>query len=93
MAYDRRRKRHVLFGAQFTDDPHTWAYDLADNEWTDLKPAVQPPTDRQRRRAGLRRAQRGDRRLGRDVEATKEATKRHYETWVYRRPTPTPGRR
>src|SRR5262245_42894399 len=44
MVYDSRRKRHVLFGAQFTDDPHTWAYSLADNTWTDLRPAVQPPT-------------------------------------------------
>ncbi|MEX0704163.1 MAG: hypothetical protein WD069_18840 [Planctomycetales bacterium] len=46
MAYDAARKLHVLFGSQFTDDPHTWAYDLAKNEWRDLKPAVQPPTDR-----------------------------------------------
>ncbi len=44
MAYDVKRKRHILFGAQFTDDPHTWAYDLKKNEWTDLKPKVQPPT-------------------------------------------------
>jgi hypothetical protein len=44
MAYDCRRKRHVLFGAQFTDDPHTWAYSLADDLWIDLKPAAQPPT-------------------------------------------------
>ena len=44
MVYDSHRKRHVLFGGQFLDDPHTWAYDLAKNEWTDLKPAVQPPT-------------------------------------------------
>ena len=44
MVYDARRKRHILFGAQFTDDPHTWAYHLAENEWIDLKPKVQPPT-------------------------------------------------
>lgn len=44
MAYDSRRKRHILFGAQFTDDPHTWAYHLAENEWIDLRPKVQPPT-------------------------------------------------
>ncbi|HYT88884.1 MAG TPA: fibronectin type III domain-containing protein, partial [Gemmataceae bacterium] len=46
MAYDAARKLHILFGSQFTDDPHTWAYDLARNEWRDMKPAVQPPTDR-----------------------------------------------
>jgi hypothetical protein len=44
MAYDAARRLHILFGSQFTDDPHTWAYDLAKNEWRDLKPAVQPPT-------------------------------------------------
>jgi hypothetical protein len=44
MVYDSRRKRHILFGAQFTDDPHTWAYSLRDNVWIDLKPTVQPPT-------------------------------------------------
>ncbi|MSQ96632.1 MAG: hypothetical protein EXR98_19060 [Gemmataceae bacterium] len=46
MAYDKVMKKHILFGAQFADDPHTWAYDLSNNEWTDLKPAVQPPTDK-----------------------------------------------
>jgi hypothetical protein len=46
MAYDAARKVHVLFGSQFGDDPHTWAYDLRKNEWRDLKPATQPPTDR-----------------------------------------------
>jgi hypothetical protein len=46
MAYDAAHKLHILFGSQFTDDPHTWAYDLNKNEWRDLQPAVQPPTDR-----------------------------------------------
>jgi hypothetical protein len=46
LAYDAERRLHILFGAQFIDDPHTWAYDLAKNEWRDLKPTVQPPTDR-----------------------------------------------
>lgn len=46
LAYDAARKVHVLFGAQFTDDPHTWAYDVRANRWRDLKPARQPPTDR-----------------------------------------------
>ncbi|MEJ5275711.1 MAG: kelch repeat-containing protein [Thermogemmata sp.] len=44
MAYDSARKLHILFGAQFLDDPHTWAYDLKKNEWRDMKPAVMPPT-------------------------------------------------
>jgi hypothetical protein len=46
MAYDSARKLHVLFGSQFSNDPHTWAYDLRANRWIDLKPALQPPTDR-----------------------------------------------
>lgn len=44
MAYDAARRRHILFGTQFGDDPHTWAYDLRKNEWIDLKPATMPPT-------------------------------------------------
>ncbi len=46
MAYDPGQRHHLLFGSQFTDDPHTWAYDLRRNAWTDLRPAVMPPTDR-----------------------------------------------
>jgi hypothetical protein len=46
LAYDAAHRLHILFGSQFGDDPHTWAYDLPRNEWSDLKPAVQPPTDR-----------------------------------------------
>ncbi len=46
LAYDAAHKVHILFGTQFGNDAHTWAYDLGKNEWRDLKPAVQPPTDR-----------------------------------------------
>lgn len=46
MAYDAARKVHVLFGSQFTDDPHTWTYDVATNEWRDMKPTSMPPTDK-----------------------------------------------
>lgn len=45
MAYDSAHKLHILFGSQFSNDPHTWAYDLRANRWRDLKPARQPPTD------------------------------------------------
>lgn len=44
LAYHKEMKRHILFGSQFGDDPHTWAYDYAKNEWTDLQPTQQPPT-------------------------------------------------
>jgi hypothetical protein len=45
MAYDAARKLHILFGAQLSDDPHTWAYDLAKDEWRDMRPPSMPPTD------------------------------------------------
>lgn len=46
MAYDAARKLHVLFGSQFTDDPHTWTYDVRRNKWRDMKPDTMPPTNR-----------------------------------------------
>jgi len=46
MVYDSAHKLHILFGAQFSDDPRTWGYDLSKNEWRDLKPAASPPTDK-----------------------------------------------
>ena len=46
MAYDEARKLHVLFGSQFNDDQHTWTYDVRRNEWQDMQPEVQPPTDK-----------------------------------------------
>jgi hypothetical protein len=45
MAYDAARKLHILFGSQFSDDPHTWAYDLKKNEWRDMKPDTMPLTN------------------------------------------------
>ena len=46
MAYDATRKVHVLFGSQFTDDPHTWTYSVTTNEWRDMKPVSMPPTNK-----------------------------------------------
>ncbi len=85
MAYDSARKLHILFGSQFSDDPHTWAYDLRKNEWRDMKPAVQPPTNQ------------NDAVLAYDVHnqvviasirvidkmSGKEIADGHYETWAY----------
>jgi hypothetical protein len=45
MAYGARAKLHVLFGAQFTDDPLTWAYDLPKDEWRELTTDGLPPTN------------------------------------------------
>jgi len=45
MVYDSAHKLHILFGAQFSNDPRTWGYDLSRNEWRDLNPATSPPTN------------------------------------------------
>jgi hypothetical protein len=85
MAYDPVHRLHILFGSQFTDDPHTWAYDLAKNEWRDMKPAVQPPSNRndavlaydpsgQVVIAVVRAA---------DVVDGMDVVKGHLETWAY----------
>lgn len=46
MAYDATNKLHVLYGSQFTDDPHTWTYDIRRNKWRDMKPDTMPPTNK-----------------------------------------------
>ena len=46
MAYDVRHRVHVLFGAQFSDDPYTWVYSLRDNRWGRRRPDPSPPSDR-----------------------------------------------
>ncbi len=45
MVYDSKHKLHIMFGAQFSDDPHTWGYDLRKNQWRELKPNILPPTN------------------------------------------------
>jgi hypothetical protein len=81
MAYDSRRKRHILFGAQYTDDPHTWAYHLADNTWIDLKPKVQPPTNSNE--AVLAYDERNDVIVASVKSMAREDGPGSYETWVY----------
>ena len=46
MAYDAARKLHVMFGSQFSNDQHTWAYDVRTSEWRDMQPPTMPPTDK-----------------------------------------------
>jgi hypothetical protein len=46
MAYDSANLLHVLFGTQFDNDPFTWTFDLRKNTWTQHKPKLSPPTDR-----------------------------------------------
>jgi len=81
MVYDGRRKRHVLFGAQFTDDPHTWAYSLTDNVWTDLRPAVQPPT--KANDAVMAYDERNDVIVASVKSSGPEEGPGSYETWVF----------
>lgn len=85
MAYDEARKLHVLFGVQFGNDPHTWAYDLRKNEWRDMKPPAQPPTDRNDAVLAYDRANRVVIAVVRtiDAEADKEIVRGHLETWAY----------
>jgi hypothetical protein len=81
MAYDSRRKRHILFGAQFTDDPHTWAYNLAENVWIDLQPKVQPPT--KSNDAVLAYDAGNDVIVASVKSSANENGPGSYETWVY----------
>jgi hypothetical protein len=85
MAYDAARKRHILFGAQFNDDPHTWAYDLRKNEWTDRTPAVQPPANRNDAVLAYDPANKVIVAVVRAADRLKgnEVTQGHLETWVY----------
>ncbi len=46
MAYSEMHKLHLLFGSQFTNDPHTWTYNVENNEWRDMQPESMPPTDK-----------------------------------------------
>src|SRR5262245_8804045 len=85
MAYDATHKVHILFGTQFGNDPRTWGYDLRKNEWRDLKPAVQPPTDRNDPVLAYDANGRVVVAVVRviDKEEKDEITEGHLETWAY----------
>jgi hypothetical protein len=85
MAYDAARRLHILFGTQFGEDARTWAYDLAKNEWRDLKPAVQPPTDRNDPVLAYDAANKVVIAVVRAIDQSdgKEITKGHLETWSF----------
>ncbi len=46
MVYDSKRRRHVMFGRHYGNDPATWAYDIALNQWQEIKTEAHPPSDR-----------------------------------------------
>lgn len=85
LAYDVARKVHILFGSQFTDDPHTWAYDLRKNEWKDLKPEKLPPTDRNDPVLAYDSANQVVVAVVQVVDKSdgKEVVGGHHETWAY----------
>jgi len=85
LAYDAARKLHILFGSQFTDDPHTWGYDLRKNEWRDLKPPTQPPTDRNDAVLAYDSVNQVVVAVVRANDAVdgREVAKGHLETWAY----------
>jgi hypothetical protein len=83
MAYDPLHKLHILFGSQFTDDPHTWAYDYEKNEWRDLKPKVQPPTDKNDAVLAYDEASENVIAVVKIVEGKDEEAKSTLETWVF----------
>lgn len=85
MVYDQARKLHILFGAQFSDDPHTWAYDLAKNEWRDMKPEKMPPTDRNDPVLAYDAANKVVVAVVQVVDKSdgKEVAGAHHETWAY----------
>jgi hypothetical protein len=85
LAYDAAHKVHVLFGTQFGDDPHTWTYDLRHNQWRDVKPARQPPTDRNDAILAYDAAGQVVIALVRVVDASdgQGVARGHLETWAY----------
>ena len=85
MAYDAARKLHILFGSQFNDDPHTWAYDVRKNEWFDMKPATMPPTNRNDAVLAYDPVNKVVVAVVRAAEGVdgKDVVKAHLETWAY----------
>lgn len=83
MAYDAVGGRHILFGSQFSNDAHTWAYDLRRNQWHDLKPPVMPPTDRNDAVLAYDSINRIVLALMRVYETRNGEEQAHLETWAY----------
>jgi hypothetical protein len=85
MAYDTARYAHVLFGSQFSDDRHTWVYDLRKDKWHDARPARQPPTKLNDAVLAYDSANRVIVAVVRvaDKSVKSEVTRGHLETWAY----------
>ena len=83
MAYDESARLHVLFGSQFTDDPHTWVYDVRRNEWRDMRPHVQPPTDKNDAVLGYDPIHRVVLAIVKITTGMDETAKHELQTWAY----------
>ena len=83
MAYDPVRRLHILFGAQTINDPHTWAYNLANNYWTSFKPPVLPPTDKNDAVLAYDSVNRVMLAVVKVSEGTEDNAKSHLETWAF----------
>lgn len=83
LAYDARRRLHVLFGSQFDDDRHTWGYDLRTNTWRDLAGESLPPT--RENDAVLTYDEQGGRvvAIAKITEGKDEAARHRLETWAF----------
>jgi hypothetical protein len=83
LAYDAARRLHVLFGAQFSRDPHTWAYDLARDEWRDLEVPALPPADKNDAVLAYDAAARQVVALVKLTEGEEEVARHRLETWTF----------
>jgi hypothetical protein len=83
MAYDAGQRLHILFGSQFSDDPHTWAYDLRKNEWRDMQPDVMPPTDKNDAVLSYDPYRRCIVAIVKITEGSDESAKHRLETWNF----------
>jgi len=83
MVYDSAHKLHILFGAQFSDDPHTWGYSLSENEWRDLKPPATPPSNQNDAVLAYDSLNRVVVAIVKITTGEEENAKHRLETWTY----------
>ncbi len=83
MAYDEVAKKHVMFGSQFSDDPHTWIYDVRKNLWRDAKPKIQPPTKKNDAVLTYDSVAKRVVAIVKTTSGSEDKTKHHLHTWSY----------
>jgi hypothetical protein len=83
MAYEEANRVHVLFGSQFTDDPHTWIYSLEENKWRDAQPPSAPPTDKNDAVLTYDPGNRAVLAIIKVTEGEEENSRHDLQTWKY----------